>query len=67
MMKADLFKVHAWLAATVAAWLFIASGSCWAQGRVCACVACWVLGVVLNFVFCWALDQYAKAKSEEGK
>lgn len=66
-MKADLFKVHAWLAATVAAWLFIASGSCWAQGRVCACVACWVLGVVLYFVFCWALDQYAKAKSEEGK
>ncbi len=66
-MKADLFKVHAWLAATVATWLFIASGRCWAGGHVCACVASCVLGVVLYFVFCWALDQYAKAKSEEGK
>ena len=44
---AGLFKLHAWLAATVATWLFIASGRCWAGGHVCACVACWVLGVVL--------------------
>lgn len=66
-MKSDLFKWLAWWAATVANWLFVASGRCWAADHVCACVASCVLGVVHHFVFFWALDKYADAKSEEAK